>query len=50
MQGKLKPNSSTMLENVGAQQAKVKEIAIAKVGPTLDGAANNGNSIAPATK
>lgn len=61
MQGKLKPNSSTMLENVGAQQAKAKEIAIAKVGlerphgvgeirPSLDGAANNGNSIAPATK
>lgn len=60
-EGKLKANSSTMLENVGAQQAKVKDIAIAKVGlegprgvgeirPSLDGAANNGNSTAPATK
>ncbi|KAJ1421356.1 PB1 domain [Sesbania bispinosa] len=51
-----------MLENVGAQQAKAKEIAAtAKVGlegphdanesrPSLNGSANNSNNTAPATK
>ncbi|RDY08804.1 Auxin-responsive protein IAA9 [Mucuna pruriens] len=54
----LKPSS--MLENVGAQQAKAKELTTAKVGlershavnesrPNLNGSANN-NSSAPATK
>ncbi|TKY56372.1 Auxin-responsive protein IAA8 [Spatholobus suberectus] len=54
----LKPSS--MLENVGAQQAKAKELVAAKVGlershaanesrPSLNGSANN-NSSAPATK
>ena len=54
----LKPGS--MLENAGAQQAKMKEVATTKVGvekphavnetkPSLNGSANN-NSSAPATK
>nr|KYP41265.1 Auxin-responsive protein IAA9 [Cajanus cajan] len=51
---------SSMLENIGAQQAKAKELATAKVGlershavnesrPSLNGSPNN-NSCAPATK
>ncbi|XP_057442399.1 auxin-responsive protein IAA9-like isoform X2 [Lotus japonicus] len=58
-EGKLKPGS--LLENVGAQPAKGKEIATAKVGlekpqgvnesgPSLDGSANNSNASAPAAK
>ena len=54
----LKPSS--MLENVGAQQGKAKEVATTKVGlerphavnesrPNLNSSANN-NSSAPATK
>jgi hypothetical protein len=60
MQGKLKP-SSKMLESVVAQKVKADEIVTVKVGlerphgvgesrQNLNGSANNGNSIAPATK